>query len=723
MARKSYVTKSLVEAAWKARAISKAERDYIINGGRKVKDTQLYSLICKTIREWREAGAAPVRRSAAASPVSRQADDSADRVAALKSRRNEIGEIPPVRRRRLRESCRLDLARFGWIYCRMLLDHRPSEAICDRYILKLQNAILHGGQLAVEFARGAGKTSWVVIALVWAILYGHRRFPVCIAASRSLAKTIRKMVYSLFVDSEPIYQDFPAVPTALRKMNGAVQKGMVLTYNGRNTGFESGELALVLPDMRDADGARIDRACGAVIASRGVGGSVRGLNIRGMRPDFVLFDDPQTQKDAHSASAVKRIDEFIHSDALSLAANTSTMAAFLTITPQCADDLAMRIVDASVHPNWSVSSSPFLIKTPADFDRLALEFCDAYALDTAAGDFMRSGSRRWYEAHRAEFAGVECLDPLAYDKACEVDAVHHALNKIAAIGRSAFDAEYQMQPVRETFAFEISDKLILSRIRKGVPPNTPLSGGVLLAAATDINPAYALSTSVISFDLDLTALVVAYHATPIKISDRIPEAEFDRRVFEALAAHGREIAALGLKINRWGIDAGGRQFQAVTRFVQSAQALCGLPATAMLGRAGRNWNPFVRSRIRAALNDTVYCRDMQGREWLAFDADVYKERAQLAWTAEPGAPGGLSLFDGGADHRRYAIQIANEKLVEKKRIRRADGMDGSEYKWKTRDPHDFGDTLAMGYALAGSEGISGDGSRHNENNAFDGWEF
>ena len=280
-----------------------------------------------------------------------------------------------------------------------------------------------------------------------------------------------------------------------------------------------------------------------------------------------------------------------------------------------------------------------------------------------------------------------------------------------------------MLPVRQAFAFELTDRLVLSRVRRGVNPNTPPEGTVLVAAATDINPGYALSTAVLAFDLQLTALVVAYHVTKIRISDRIPESEFDRRVFEALAAHGREIAALGVKVDRWGVDAGGRQFPSVTRFAAQSAALCNLAATPMLGRAGRNWNPFVRSRIRAPLNDTVQCRDTQGREWLAWDADAYKERAQLAWTAEPGAPGGLSLFDGGANHSRFAIQVANEKLVEKRRIRRPDGMDGCEYKWQTKEPHDYGDCLAMCYALAGAEGITGDGTRAATASAFEGWTF
>jgi hypothetical protein len=157
-------------------------------------------------------------------------------------------------------------------------------------------------------------------------------------------------------------------------------------------------------------------------------------------------------------------------------------------------------------------------------------------------------------------------------------------------------------------------------------------------------------------------------------------------------------------VDRWGIDAGGRQFDTVTRFAPSAAALCGIAATPMLGRAETQFNPNVKSKIRAAKNDTVNCRDAQGRTWIAWNADRYKEAAQKAWGAEVGAVGGLSLFDGG-DHTKFALQVANETLISK-----VETKFGYKYAWKTREPHDYGDCLAMCYALAGDENLTGDGS-------------
>lgn len=112
-------------------------------------------------------------------------------------------------------------------------------------------------------------------------------------------------------------------------------------------------------------------------------------------------------------------------------------------------------------------------------------------------------------------------------------------------------------------------------------------------------------------------------------------------------------------------------------------------------------------RIRGERNATVLCRDAQGRRWLAWNADEYKEKMHRAWATEPGADGDTSLFDGG-NHCRFAVQVANEKLKAKTVMKSYDGKERFAHMWQTKNPHDFGDCLAMAYALAGADGVNGE---------------
>lgn len=68
------------------------------------------------------------------------------------------------------------------------------------------------------------------------------------------------------------------------------------------------------------------------------------------------------------------------------------------------------------------------------------------------------------------------------------------------------------------------------------------------------------------------------------------------------------------------------------------------------------------------------------------------------------SPGSCSLYSGqDGEHTEFALQICNEKLKFIKH--RPNGRD--EYFWKTQEPHDFLDCMSMCFAVAASQGVSG----------------
>jgi len=277
------------------------------------------------------------------------------------------------------------------------------------------------------------------------------------------------------------------------------------------------------------------------------------------------------------------------------------------------------------------------------------------------------------------------------------------------IGEAAFMSEYQMRPQRQQFALAIEPKTVKSKVNRH-PRCTIPDGFVFVSCATDVNPAYALTTTIVAYKTDTTSAVVAHIIKPIRIDQKLNATEYNQRLFDALAEHGREIRQLGVPINGWGIDAGGANFDAVCLFTRESMNLCGLPACALVGRSATKFNGLVRSRLRNEINATVLCGDEAeqlksgtGKKYMFWNADLYKERVQRAFLAEVGAAGGCSLYQGGEDeHTEFAIQFCNERL--KGKSRRLDGRD--EYFWKTSDPHDYLDTMAMCLAVAGSQGLA-----------------
>lgn len=157
-------------------------------------------------------------------------------------------------------------------------------------------------------------------------------------------------------------------------------------------------------------------------------------------------------------------------------------------------------------------------------------------------------------------------------------------------------------------------------------------GFVFIAASTDLNVSYALTTVVVGFKPDMTAHVIDYFFTRCSIDSKLPQSQYNDAVYKALEGVGKQLKASGLKIDGWGIDGSGVPFDAVTAFSkQSAQAV-GLPACAMLGRASHIFNPYVRTRLRDAVNKTVLCGDAQehvkagaGKKYMFWDSDYYRE--------------------------------------------------------------------------------------------------
>lgn len=165
-----------------------------------------------------------------------------------------------------------------------------------------------------------------------------------------------------------------------------------------------------------------------------------------------------------------------------------------------------------------------------------------------------------------------------------------------------------------------------------------------------------------------------------------------------------------MKIDGLAIDAGGRNWDAVCNFTKVASRQVGIPLCAFVGRSSSMFNPYVRSRLRDAIGKTVLCGNAQehvkagaGQKYVFFDADFYKVAAQKALICPIGAVGSCNIYFGDADeHRDFAIQVCNEKLIS---MQHKAGRD--IYHWKSMEPHDYLDDMSMCYAVAASQGING----------------
>lgn len=661
---------------------------------------------------------AKFRRARTAAALRRKVEkakggSSADRVAKHVAKRNEIGEIPRVRHPRLKERCRTDLAAFAWYYCRELLNHRPSADITDALIIPVQNCILNGGQVARLAGRGTGKTTLIdQIAQLWAALYGHRRFPFTFGASLTASRDAFNTLKYLLETSDRLLADFPAIIVPIRHLGGVSQRASSQTYRGAKTGIVWGSSMIVFPMLRDSGGRPLDPACGAILGASGYGGAVRGKNVHGQRPDMVLIDDPQTRKIASSPKLVEAVIDFIHSDILALAGHNTTIAAFLTITPQRFGDVAMQIATSERFANWNRGVHPFIKRFCPNWDQLAALFCEEYARDAAQNDFDRKLSTAWYKENRHLFDGMETMDGEQYDHDREVDVVHHLLNLRAKLGEKSFNAEIQMKVVDTVSEITITPDTVAASLNgseRGVlPPGTDTVVGF---CDINIQAGAGLSWALVAFGPQRVAAVVDYGRFPADGTPLVPPNASDLVRNRRVAAGIREVVTMlaerrlrdtkgrTVKIRALGFDRGWLP-DVVHRalYVIRKRIPLGFPIVSMRGFP---WNRFgTRREDILRRGDHVFATRSRFGEYLAFMAPYWREIMQSGFLETPLFEGSLSLFgtDAGA-HFLFASEICAEKLV-----RKYQAYGGREtttaWDWLTTGPEHWCDAVTGCFALA-----------------------
>lgn len=637
----------------------------------------------------------------------------AERVRKHVAAANDIAEINPAPRHpRVKEACRYNLEMFGWCYCRRVLKHRASARMRDGLIRGIQDAILHGGQSVKMYGRGVGKTTWVVqIAIVWAIVYGHRRWPVIISATAKLGKANLRSVKRLLTRSPELRADFPEVVTPLVALGDVAQRAASVTYCGNPTDMEWSSDRIALPKIAGADGKPLGPGCGARVTSVGIGGAVRGANEEGQRPDFLVLDDPQTEKIAHSPSLVDGVIRYIHGDALSLSGHDRLIAAFVTITPQCFGDVATELTSQSKHPEWSVEVEPFLFNLPPKWSELVNEFVREYQDDAANNDYRRTRSTNWYRANRARFGRAEVIDPRQFDPSAEIDAIHHMLNLRARIGEAAFNAEIMMKVADLDSELDLNADRVASALNgapRGVcPPGTDSAIGFV---DVNIRKGKGLSWGVVAFGPNRVAAAIAYGRYPERGPLVLPGASDlvrNRTVAAAIKIVIEKIAALRIRdakgrkvtIRAIGFDRGYLP-DVVHRSLYVIRKTMPLPFP-LVAMRGFPWNKFgTRSKDMLRRGDHIFATRSQYGEYLAVMAPYWREVMQAGILETPLMPGSFSFYGSrAADHYEMANEVAAEKLVRKFAVEMR-GKTETAWDWTVTGDNHYCDVFTGCFALA-----------------------
>jgi hypothetical protein len=633
----------------------------------------------------------------------RQAKISSDRSAA--GRDIEIPDVVDPDRKAL---CRDDLELFAVTYFPQRFP-LPFADVHREVIRAIQVAVLDKqGQdnlLALAFMRGGGKTTIAEVAVIWAVVYGHRRFPVLVQATTPLASRSLKKIRSEFESNVTLAEDFPEVCEPIRRLERIHNRARGQTANGEPTNIEIGAEGIVLPTI-------VGSACsGSAIHVAGITSALKGLSMAGpggeiMRPDFVLIDDAQTRESAKSPTQTADRESIIVDDVLNLAGPGRSIAAVFVCTPIFVNDLPERFLNRENHPEWVGLRTSMLTSMPKN-----LTLWDEYA------ELRRNGLRdgngteeaaAFYLANRpameegaiASWPARLSAGAVTATSAIELAMILHYQNP------KGFAAEYQCKPSQDDLGAGAKELIpaVLSARLNGVERLMIPAESTRLTAFIDcgVNVHWYCITA---WNESYGGAVVDYGCWPRqnrsffesddarpKLADLYPGMTPSQLVFRGLDDLSNEILGRSyfrqgggeLRIERCLVDSGYEtksvyQWVRQSPFVGTIYPSKGFSRT-LTARGISEWKP--RPGERSGFHWRLTMGEEHRIKCVQFDPDAWKSFLYGSLTTPPGGMNGIFFYGRAASaHEMLSHHLSAEYST-------AATIRGTTFdKWQIRSGH------------------------------------
>lgn len=320
--------------------------------------------------------------------------------------------------------------------------------------------------------RGSGKTTLIVRAAIWALLYGKSNYVTIVAADDRKAKKLLRTIKSLLRFNELLHGDFPEVCVPVRALQGQAINAAKQTLDGEFTLMDWADKVAQLPTVEGSESS------GALIETMGVTAAGRGGNVTlddgtVLRPSLVLIDDFQTRESAASAPQIETRLSIIAGDLAGMAGPGEHIAMLAAITVIYPDDAADRLLDRDKHPEWHGVRERMVVSWPSDEERW-----DHYAelrAEAMRADRDPVEAQAYYEEHR-DAMDAGCV--LSWPERCGPGEtpVQHVMHLKQKHGDEAFAAEYQNEPLHEnaTLArFQTADEIAacVNKLSQGELPD------------------------------------------------------------------------------------------------------------------------------------------------------------------------------------------------------------------------------------------------------------
>ncbi|MBM9499685.1 hypothetical protein JWG44_05400 [Leptospira sp. 201903071] len=193
----------------------------------------------------------------------------------------------------------------------------------------------------VALSRGFGKSTILTLCgVLWLLLTGTWKFPILISSTLNQAKEFLRKIQEEIEDNAALAKDFPEL---LPKKD----------IKGQNVSWSDFDLVFM---------------GGFRVIAKGWGNAIRGKRHKNFRPDALLMDDPDEEKDVESESTMRRKYRWLERAALKLGTvwGIDAILSYTTIAPNCVGEY---VFNSERYKEWIRKKYQALVTDPDGTER------------------------------------------------------------------------------------------------------------------------------------------------------------------------------------------------------------------------------------------------------------------------------------------------------------------------------------------------------------------
>jgi hypothetical protein len=585
----------------------------------------------------------------------------------------EIGELPPVVHPRRREKCRKNLKLFLKTYLPDIFD-RPWSPDHLKVLEKVERALYHGNLYAFAMPRGSGKTAIVTGAVLFAMLFGYRKYIVSVATTDTAALKILNSVIHLLETNERIKEDFPEVCFPIEKLEGLPQRAKGQLYQGKKTNMKFKTTLLSLPEIPGsaASGIRLETYG---ITSKGIRGT-HYINKKGnwVRPDFVILDDPQDDESAAAPLQCAKREKIIKGTILGLAGPGKKISGFMPCTVIEKNDLTARILDHKKNPKWQGMTMKMLYAFPKALKTLWAQYEIIYNEGFENSD-EGAAANKFYSENREAMDEGAVVAWESRKEPDEISAVQSAMNLFFQ-SPAIFYAEYQNNPDdAKPSLYNLTAEIVCSRVNHFSRFVVPDAANFILLFA-DVNQ-IGLNYTAAAFDNNFTGWIYDYGKYPEGAKNPLWEAGKSATTTESqaiaagimalvrLVMKGKNYTHKGRRIYPTIILDGNYMTETVHAAVFAANKIYPGKVIVDRGRGIKAYAPAKKDVIIGQAGQNLHYEKGRYGKQIVHNSDYWRMTTQKAFLLDVGVPGSLSIYgDTPRAHEDFANEICAEKLLD-----------------------------------------------------------